>query len=93
MEVHGKLLEKEETLLKREGEFKLAQNEIVALREDNEKLKAKLKAIELYASDLQRKTDLMQRELTEKNSILNNLQNTDFAQKSALNEVKMNFAS
>ena len=91
LEIHGKLLEREEALLKRESELRLAQNEIESLREDNEKLRSKLKAVELYASEIQRKNDMTQRELAEKNSVINDLQNTDFAQKSNLNEVRSCF--
>ena len=81
LELNEKILDREETIIKREGELKLYKNEVESLREESDKMKSKLKALELYASELQRKNDLLVRDIGEKNQYLQEMENTDWTKK------------
>lgn len=84
------LAEIEEKLLQRESELKLAQNEISSLKDDNQGLKSKLKAIELYASELQKLNDTVQQDLADKNALLVDFQSSDIAKRATNYEVFCN---
>lgn len=58
-------MQKEEAILRKQGENKLIKNENESIREENERLKAKIKALELYCSQIQRKLDIMNEESSE----------------------------
>jgi hypothetical protein len=84
LELNEKILEKEELLIKKENELKLYKSEAESLREEAEKFKSKLRALELYASELQRKNDLLARELNERNATIREMENTDWTRKAQI---------
>jgi len=90
LELNEKVLEKEEIVIKREGEINLYKNEVESLRDECGRAKSKLHAVELYASELQRKNDLLTQEIGERNTIIQELQSADLGLKTQLNinEVK-----
>ena len=59
LELNERVLEKEEMVIKREGEINLYKNELESLRDECGRVKSKLHAVELYASELQRKNDFL----------------------------------
>ena len=87
LELNERVLEKEEVVLKRENEINLYKNEIDSLRDECGKFKSKLHAVELYASELQRKNDLLTQEIAEKNTMIQEIQSTDLNLKAQLNIV------
>jgi hypothetical protein len=52
LELNERILQRDDLLMKKENELKLYKQEIEALRDDCLKSQSKLKAIELYASEL-----------------------------------------
>lgn len=87
LELNEKVLEKEEAVIKRENEINLYKNEIESLRDECGKIRSKLHAVELYASELQRRNDLITQEIAEKNAIIQELQSADLGLKAQLNIV------
>ena len=87
LELNEKVLEKEEIVMKREGEINLYKNEVESLRDECGRVKSKLHAVELYASELQRKNDLLTQEIGERNTIIQELQSADLGLKTQLNIV------
>lgn len=87
LELNERVLEKEEMVIKREGEINLYKNELESLRDECGRVKSKLHAVELYASELQRKNDLLTQEIGERNTIIQELQSADLGLKTQLNIV------
>ena len=87
LNLNERFLEKEETVMKKENEINLYRNEIESLKDECGRFKSKLHAVELYASELQRKNDLLTQEITEKNTIIQELQSSDLNLRTQLNLV------
>lgn len=87
LQLNERVLEKEEAAFKKEGEINLYRNEIQSLRDECGKVKSKLHAVELYASELQRKNDLLTQEISERNALIQELQSADIGLKIQLNMV------
>ena len=87
LELNEKVLLKEEAVFKKENEINLYKSEIDSLRDECGKLRSKLHAVELYASELQRKNDLLTHEISERNAIIQELQSSDLGLKSQLGMV------
>jgi predicted nucleic acid-binding Zn-ribbon protein len=76
--------------MKKDNEIKLYKGEIDAIREDADRQRSKLKAIELYATELQRKNDLLSRDLVEKNNQIREMESTDWTKKAQITGVSPN---
>lgn len=69
----------EDIIAQKDKDIEACQKEIHYLLDEAEKLNVKLKAVEVYASDLQRKNDELLKELAEKNQKLIDYQTNDWA--------------
>jgi hypothetical protein len=87
LELNERVLEREELIMKKENELKLYKGEVDAIRDDADRQRSKLKAIELYATELQRKNDLLSRELVEKNNQIREMESTDWTKKAQITGV------
>src|SRR5690349_17119660 len=89
LKLNEKVLDQEEKIFKRDNEMNVYKGEIEALKDECGKLKSKLHAVELYASELQRKNDLLTYEISERNNIIQELQASDLGQKAKYNMVDL----
>ena len=87
LELNEKVLQKEEAIFQRDNQISLYKNEVESLKDECGKLKSKLHAVELYASELQRKNDLLTHEISERNAIIQELQSVDIGMKAQYNMV------
>lgn len=91
LELNERVLQKEEAVFKKENEINLYKSEIDSLRDECGKLRSKLHAVELYASELQRKNDLLTHEISERNIIIQEFQSSDLGLKSQASMVNKLF--
>lgn len=75
------LLMAEERLADNKKEQEKLQNEVSFYKEESEKAKAKNKVIELYASDLQRKLDILTQDIKERTEDLEKLKSNDWTKR------------
>jgi len=80
-EIRVQLLEMEEKFMESKKEREKIANECAFYREESEKIKAKNGVIENYASDLQRKVDMLALDVKEKSEELEKLKNTDWTKR------------
>jgi chromosome segregation ATPase len=81
VELHDKILQRDEILIQKDGQLDQCRAHITELQEEIGKQEAKLAAVELYASEVQRKNDLIGREMNEKNTRINELETADWIRK------------
>lgn len=87
LELNERVLQRDEVIFQRDNQIGLYKNEIESLKDECGKLKSKLHAVELYASELQRKNDLLSHEISERNGIIQEIQSVDMGMKAQYNMV------